>query len=98
MIRLAPSPREGSGDLCEICLEKPASRVCGLCGRRVCEDHWRGDRCEACEIATCQVCRARLSVGYCMVCGRLVCEDCSVEVGVARVCKLCAARLSSPRT
>jgi hypothetical protein len=99
-IKLAAELEEGVGELCEICLEKPAARACELCGRRVCEEHWREGRCEACEIALCQVCRSRLSVGYCAACGRLVCEDCSVEVGAARLCRECAAgfKPGGPRT
>jgi len=91
VIGLAAVREERGSGLCEICLEKPAVHACKLCGRSVCEDHWKGERCEVCEIALCQVCRCRLSVGYCVVCGRIVCEECSTEVGAARLCRQCGA-------
>ncbi|RLE89065.1 MAG: hypothetical protein DRJ57_04690 [Thermoprotei archaeon] len=77
--------------LCEVCRERPATRRCEVCGRHVCDSDWRGSRCVLCELASCELCREALSVGYCAVCGRLVCEECSIEVGVARVCRECAA-------
>lgn len=95
-IALRVKPEERAAGMCELCLERLAERKCPLCGRAVCSEHWRLDRCEACEIASCQLCSARLAIGYCSECGRLVCESCSMEVGVARMCGECVLRLGAP--
>ncbi|KSW12304.1 hypothetical protein CF15_06035 [Pyrodictium occultum] len=83
-----------AGTLCEVCGEAPAAHVCPMCGRRVCDEDWAGDRCIVCRETSCSICGARLAVASCSICGRPVCDECSVQVTpVARVCRECLARL-----
>lgn len=85
------SPRRNR---CEIC-GAPATRVCPLCGRVVCEKHWARDKCIICAETICALCGKRLSIATCAVCGRPVCEFCSIQVTpVVRVCVECAKKYS----
>ncbi len=82
-------PRARMKNRCEIC-GSPASHVCPICGRSVCDRHWVGDKCVICAETLCAICRTRLSIATCAICGRLVCEECSIQVTpVVRVCKEC---------
>ena len=76
--------------LCEVCGLRAATRVCRVCGRRVCSGCLRGDVCLVCAETLCELCGERLSVSTCAVCGRRVCEECSVQLDpVVRVCLEC---------
>jgi hypothetical protein len=77
---------------CEIC-GAPATHVCPICGRSVCDNHWAGDKCVICAETLCAICGQRLAVAACAICGRPICEQCSVQITpVVRVCKECAVK------
>jgi hypothetical protein len=77
---------------CDIC-GRPATHVCPLCGRSVCDQHWAGDKCVICSQALCAICKSNLSIATCPICGRPICEKCSIQVTpVIRVCVECARR------
>ena len=90
-----------AGGKCEVCLDEAVDKVCEVCGRRVCNEHYIASkgRCVVCDEAVCRLCGLMLSIGYCIVCGREICEDCSVEVDEIRyVCVECAKTRSDPST
>jgi len=90
--RRKTSPRKKNE--CEIC-GAPASHVCPICGRVVCDKHWAGDKCVICAETICALCGKRLAIAACAICGRPVCEECSIQVNpVVRVCVECAEKYS----
>ncbi len=80
---------------CEICGKAGKLRICKICGRKVCPEHFDEKRniCVACAETLCEVCGNKLSIGNCAYCGRLVCEDCSMEIGPALVCRECYQKI-----
>lgn len=81
-------------NLCEICHEREATRICKICGRKTCNEHWGKEMCRICEATICESCGEKLSLGYCTVCGKLVCASCSKEIGAAVICLQCHSKLT----
>ena len=80
--------------VCDVCSASPAKFKCRICGRRVCDEHFRAQEsvCSVCADTLCSICRKRLSLASCEVCGRIVCEECSIQVTpVIRICTFCAS-------
>ncbi len=79
---------------CEVCGSSPAKFECSICGRRVCDKHFRAQEsvCSICADTLCSICHKRLSLASCEICGRIVCEECSIQVTpVIRICTSCAS-------
>ncbi len=77
--------------ICEICEDEIASRVCKICGRRVCKNHFNEELqiCKVCEITLCYICMSRFAVTVCAVCGKPICEKDSSKFGLYRICNRC---------
>ncbi|QCO31329.1 hypothetical protein DFR88_09775 [Metallosphaera sedula] len=76
---------------CEICEEREARNTCSICGRSVCDLHFKEGICSICEMSMCELCKKNLSIGYCESCGSLICEECvAYSNGSRRICKKCA--------